>query len=121
MIDPGALAHNRRADLAGGLDEVRRVLKPGGYLRSVVYGAAHPARLCGKPLGDGSFHAFAEGCFADGDLAFFATAADLDELYGTRFALEARDLELVEDQRQKTANCRTALWHLIGRKAPDLS
>ena len=57
----------------------------------------------------------------EGDLAVFAPAADLDEPYGSRFALEVRDLELVEDQRQETANCRSALWRLTCRKALDLS
>lgn len=121
VIDRGSITHNRRAVIARTLDEVRRVLVPGGRFFSMIYGAGHPARLYGTPLGDGAFNDFTDGYFADIALTFFATAADLEELYAGRFALESRDLEVIEDHQQSAAACSKAMWHLSCRKAPAAS
>ncbi len=117
VIDRGSITHNRRAVIERTLDEVRRVLKPDGRFLSMIYGTGHPARLYGVPLGDGSFNNFSGGYFADIALTFFATLRDLDNLYGNRFSIEGKDLEVVEDHLGH-GDCVKAMWHVTCRK-PD--
>ena len=115
VIDRGSITHNRRAVIERTLDEVRRVLKPGGRFLSMIYGTGHPARRFGTPLGDGSFSNFSEGYFADIALTFFARADDIDQLYGSRFSIDGKELEVMEDHGQG-GDCTKAMWHVACRK-----
>ena len=115
VIDRGAITCNRRAVIERTLDEVRRVLKPDGQFLSMIYGTGHPGRLYGVPLGDGSFNQFSGGYFADISLTFFATLQDLDDLYASRFLIEGKDLEVVEDHHGN-GDRTSAMWHMTARK-----
>ena len=115
VIDGGAIACNRRAVIERTLDEVRRVLRPGGLLLSMIYGIGHAGRLHGLPLGDGSFTDFSGGDFTGIPLIYFASVPDLDDLYASRFLIEGRNLEVVEDHHGK-GDCTSATWHVTARK-----
>ena len=115
VVDRGAITCNRRAVIERTLDEVRRVLKADGLLFSMIYGMGHAGRLYGVSLGDGSFTDFSGGEFADMPLAFFASGQDLDDLYASRFLIEGKDLEVVEDHHGN-GDCMSAMWHVTARK-----
>ncbi len=115
VIDRGSITHNRRVVIERTLDQVRRVLKPDGRFLSMIYGTGHPARHFGTPLGDGSFSDFSDGYFADIALTFFARAVDIDHLYASRFSIDSKELEVIEDHSQGGA-CAKAMWHVACRK-----
>jgi SAM-dependent methyltransferase len=113
VIDRGSLTHNSRAVIERALDEVRRVLKPGGLLFSQMYSTRMADRALGEPLGDGSFDRFRAGYFADIGLTFFAERCDIDALYGSR--LEERSIIHATDE-DAGGRIVTALWNTTWRR-----
>jgi SAM-dependent methyltransferase len=117
VIDRGSMTHNRRADIHRTVAEVDRVLKEEGVFLSHIFSDQHCGREFGRPHGDGSYHSFEGGAF-DGlkFLFFFASAADIKEIFEPRFKLVSAVLNLA-DETLNESDIR-AMWHIIGEKTP---
>jgi SAM-dependent methyltransferase len=113
VIDRCSLTHNRRAVISVALDEVRRVLKPGGFFFSQVFSARMADREHGEPLGDGAVDHFRAGYFAGVGLTFFAERRDIDQLYGSRF--DERSI-LHSTDEDGTGRVVSALWNTAWRR-----
>jgi len=113
VIDRGALTHNRRQVIEAALDEVRRVLKPGGVFFSQMFSSAMADREFGQALGDGSYDFFSGGYFSDIGLTFFAGREDIAELFATRFdELQIRHT-IVADGNERV---ESAMWNNVWRR-----
>lgn len=110
-IDRGSITNNRRAAIAGVLAETARVLKPGGYFLSQIFSDRHSAIANGQPLGDGAYDNFSHGYFADISMAFFASRADLSELYEPHFAFEK--IEHVNQETEGADEPNYTFWNLV--------
>lgn len=115
VVDRAALTCNRKHVIAESLDEIRRVLKPGGKFFSELFSIEHSGRPFGKPHGDGSYDGFTDGYFKDFTLTYFADSAAVDELYGSRFQMRSKRLILDEELVGDKENI-LALWRVIGEK-----
>lgn len=89
VLDRSALTCAARPTIEAALDEVRRVLKPGGSFFSIIYSDRHPDRRFGASLGGGAFHRFTDGYFVGLGTAFFCSRGDIDALFGARFRMTA--------------------------------
>ena len=110
VIDRGAITHNRRANIEATLDEIKRVLKPGGLFLSQFFSDLDGGKPYGRDLGDGCYSDFTEGYFKDLGYTFFADRTLVDDLFGSRFEIVSR--EHVTFDREKAVN-RAAFWNLI--------
>jgi SAM-dependent methyltransferase len=117
VIDRGSMTHNRRADIYRTVAEVDRVLKDEGVFLSHIFSDQHCGRRFGRPHGDGSYHSFEGGTF-DGCnfLFFFASAADIKEIFKPRFKLVSAILNCADETLNE--NDIRAMWHIIGEKTP---
>ena len=113
VLDRGSITHNRRAVVEATLDEARRVLKPGGLFYSQMFTTGHTDLQFGTALGDGSAEVFTEGYFAGIGLTFFASRADIDTLFGSRFELLSVEIESLENV---LTGHKSTVWNVLGRK-----
>jgi len=113
VIDRCSVTHNRRETINRVLDEVRRVLKPGGLFFSQVFSTRAGDIEFGVPCGDGSYSSFTKGYFSDIALTFFADRDDLQNLYETRFYKRSIQHVQTEDE---TGRVRMALWNTIWQR-----
>lgn len=89
VLDRQAVGHNRLATIESTLDEVHRVLKPGGLFFSMVYSDQHPEIHNGKNLGDNTYGNFETGYFKHCGVVHFFSREELVSVYGSRFGLRA--------------------------------
>lgn len=114
VIDRCSITHNRRAVIERVLDEVRRILKPGGLFFSQVFSELMADREFGRDLGDGSRDLFSAGYFANVGLTFFAARSDIAELYTGRFEERQIRHALVEDG---AGRIESAVWNTVWRRS----
>ena len=84
-IDGSAMNHDRRDGITAAIREVERVLKPGGTFFSEMFSDRHSERRHGEPPGDESYDHFKKGYFTDISVTFFASRADIGNLFGGCF------------------------------------
>jgi SAM-dependent methyltransferase len=89
VIDRQSLGQNRAAALPRLVDEIARVLKPGGLYFGINFSIGHPQLRFGRDLGDGDYGAFEQGVFKGIGSRHFFTEADLRRLFA---AFDIRDL-----------------------------
>jgi ubiquinone/menaquinone biosynthesis C-methylase UbiE len=92
VVDRCAICHCRRTGMALALDEVRRVLKPGGRFFSQLFSDTHGELRNATEWHDGAATGFSGGYFADIAQTCFASAEDVATLYAGRFRIERQDL-----------------------------
>jgi SAM-dependent methyltransferase len=97
VLDRGSITHNTRPVVEAVLDEIRRVLKPGGMFFSQIFSTRHGDLRFADDFADGSAASFSDGYFANIGRTFFADRADIDKLYGSRFEICSLELESQED------------------------
>ena len=97
VIDRGALTHNTHSHIATILEEVQRVLKPGGSLMSfTLFGMAHSERMYGEEVSHHTFDHFSDGYFRSVGLTSFFTRDDLKALF-SRFNKTVIERTTVQD------------------------
>lgn len=95
VLDRAALTHNPFDDICAAVDEIKRVLKPGGIFRSFdLFGMNHPDRKYGLQIGHNCFDNFTQGAFKNVGLTTFFTEEDLRTIFQT--------LEILQIERQVT-------------------
>jgi SAM-dependent methyltransferase len=114
VIDRGAITCNRRAEIEGTLDEVRRILKPNGVFFSQMISWDHGSRPLGQDLGDGCYDNFTGGSYKGVSKIFFADAATIDALYGSRFKIVSKEHATIDRGDPATRN---AHWRVVCRNA----
>ncbi len=113
VLDRAAITHNTRPTIEVVLDEIRRVLRPGGHFFSQMFSTEHSDLRFADDYADGSAAAFSDGYFTRIGRTFFAHRADVDRLYGSRF--EVLTLEL-ESHENVLGNQRSVVWNVWMRK-----
>jgi ubiquinone/menaquinone biosynthesis C-methylase UbiE len=80
VLDRGSITHNTRPVIEATIDEVRRVLKPGGAFFSQMFTTDHKDMKFARDFADRSASDFSGGYFAGIGRTFFASRANLDQL-----------------------------------------
>ena len=89
VIDCGALTINTHSHIATILEDVRRVLKPGGVMMSfTLLGMNHAERIYGNEVSYHAFDHFRDGYFRSFGLISFFTRDDLTTLFSRFGKLE---------------------------------
>ena len=110
VLDRASAAHNTRTAIEATLDEVRRVLKPGGAFFSQMFTTAHSDLAFARDLADGSAADFSAGYFAAIGRTFFASRDDLDALFAARF--EIKSIERETNQNMLTGHV-SEVWNVL--------
>lgn len=114
-IDRCAICHCRRTGISAALDEVRRVLRPGGMFFSQMFSDTHGETKNALTWEDGAATSFSAGYFAEIAQTFFASENDIDEFFGSRF--ETITQQLVSTSAWPGRNVASAHWNMTLRKA----
>lgn len=100
VIDRKALTHTTTPVIEKTLDEVMRVLKPGGRFFSEVYSDEHPGRAFGQLVDANTFSQFTGGYFNGLGTTHFFPREEIDALYKSRFTLTSvihrKDVDALE-------------------------
>lgn len=95
ILDRAALTQNPIEDICTAVEEIKRVLRPGGLFCSFdLFGMNHPDRKFGSEIGPNCFDHFSQGTFKNVGLTSFFTEEDLRTIF--------RPLEIIEIERQVT-------------------
>ena len=86
VVDVACLECNRVDAVAGALDEVIGVLRPGGQLFSMAIARGSWGDGLGEPVEPGTFAGIGEGPLAGKGVCHFFSRDEIDELFGVRFA-----------------------------------
>lgn len=82
VVDRAAVTCNTHERIHAILEQVQRVLRPGGiYLGYTYYGMAHPERVHGREVSYRSYDHFCSGRFAKAGVIAFFEADDLTRLF----------------------------------------
>lgn len=92
VIDRQSLGQNSGAVLPALVDEIARVLKPGGLYFGVNFSTGHPQLRFGSALGSGDYGAFARGVFTGIGSRHFFSEAEILNLFRQ---FDVRDLRTV--------------------------
>jgi SAM-dependent methyltransferase len=114
ILDRGSITHNTRPAIEATIDEVRRVLKPGGAFFSQMFTTDHRDMKFARDFADGSASDFSGGYFAGIGRTFFASRANLDQLFGSKF--EIQSIERESHENALTGHV-SAVWNIMMRKA----
>jgi SAM-dependent methyltransferase len=112
-LDRGSLTCNTKAGVEAALDEIRRVMKPGGLFFSQVFSTKHSDLKFASDYADNSAAAFSGGYFAGFGRTFFADRSDVEQLYGRRFTIAALELEC---QENVLTGDLSASWNILLKK-----
>ncbi len=118
VIDRNSLTHVSETAALIAVDEILRVLKPGGRFFSMIYSDRHPALVYGKKIGSYTYENFEDGYFKDHGILNVCDLQTVQEVFGSRFEiLSAKLMEEIEYlPARKIVN---ALWVIDARKQPD--
>ena len=113
ILDRGSITHNTRPSIEATIDGVRRVLKPGGTFFSQMFTTDHRDMKFARDFADGSASDFAGGYFAGIGRTFFASRANLDQLFSSKF--EIQSIERESHENALTGHV-SAVWNIMMRK-----
>ncbi len=101
VIDRAVLTHNSHSHISITLEEVRRVLKPGGVMMSFsLFGMNHAERVHGEEVSHHTFDHFHDGYFRSVGLTSFFTRDDLTGLFSRFGKLEIERTTVHDDNDQ---------------------
>ena len=113
VLDRGSITHNARQSVEASLDEIRRVLKPGGHFFSQMFSTIHRDLKFADDYADNSAARFSDGYFAGIGRTFFADRSVIDAIFGSRFTILALELESHEDTGRGHVS---AVWNVSMQK-----
>ncbi|MGP1255690.1 MAG: class I SAM-dependent methyltransferase [Kiloniellales bacterium] len=115
VIDRGALTCNSAADLPALLNEIKRILKPGGLLYSTILNLESTAKDSGTSLGNGDY----ENCgtrLEDAGILHFTTTEEARQLFG---AFEMQQIIKAVNTVDYPPEDRTVVaWNFITARKP---
>jgi SAM-dependent methyltransferase len=115
-IDRGSLVCASPALQRQSVNEVWRVLKPGGLFFSNGYSDRHTSAHSGVKLPDGRIGQITGGSLMGAGSLTFCSRADIDELFGKSWEIiTCEHLELVETAKEGGGNKHTE-WRIVARK-----
>ena len=101
VIDRGALTQNTHSHITAILEDVRRVLKPGGVMMSfTLFGMNHAERIYGNEVSYHTFDHFQDGYFRSVGLTSFFTSDDLRSLFSRYSKMEIERTTVHADNDQ---------------------
>lgn len=113
VVEVVCLSCNRVTEVADILDQVQRVLKPGGRVFSMALAAGTWGDGLGEEVEPGTFIGIAEGPLVGAGLCHLFTFAEIEALFGGRFA----DLAVESSVRSHAGRAHeTRLWVTEARK-----
>jgi SAM-dependent methyltransferase len=117
VLDRGALTCIADPDFALAIDEVRRVLRPGGHFLFTPYADSHSSNGIDNPIVDGLTDHLSSGSVAGRDRALrFVSYNEMRSLF--RAGWTWQQLQLVEyTEMLEPARSVDAQWHAILRKS----
>ena len=110
VLDRAAITHNTRPVVEGVLDEIRRVLKPGGLFFSQIFATSHSELKYARDYADYSAAEFSEGYFAAIGRTFFIDREGIDQFYATRFTVTSLELETLDNL---SSGQKSAVWNIF--------
>jgi ubiquinone/menaquinone biosynthesis C-methylase UbiE len=81
VVDRQSLGQNATSDLPALVDEIHRVLKPGGCYFGVNFSDGHPQLKYGRTVGKGDYADFSEGVFKGLGQKHFFSVAEVQTLF----------------------------------------
>lgn len=102
-IDRSSLGQNRHGDIVALVDEIYRVLQPGGVYFGINFSDRHPDLAHGNSLGNGDYADFHQGVFKGLGTRHFFSVEEIETLFA-RF--DILDIRLLSDMsvRDKGGN-----------------
>jgi len=113
-LDRGSITHNNFESCSSILDEIYRVLKPGGYLVSAMFSSSHSAVLSADFISRSHYNAFqSETDIEHGVKTSFFNITDIFELL-SKFEF----LSCVQSANEEMIGTpsRSVLWNVIAKK-----
>jgi SAM-dependent methyltransferase len=111
IIDRGSLLCNRRKDITSLLAEVKRVLKPGGWLFSAMLNELSTAKEGATSLGEGDYKDF-HGRLAGAGVLHFTNASDAQDIF-KEFKIADINLVMRKSEYSPAQNNEVDAWTLI--------
>jgi len=111
LLDRGSLVCNRLADLPALISEIRRILKPGGRLFSMILHEASTVKEEARALGNGDYMDF-PGRLHEAGILHFTNASEAGKLFS---AFEIEDIELIlrRSEYPPAGNRTVTAWTVI--------
>jgi len=111
VIDRGSLVCNYLADLPPLIEETRRVLKPGGYLFSMILNEQSTVKDSARALGNSDYTEF-QGRLEEAGVLHFTNASELRRLFAA-FTIEDIELWLRRSEFLEPGRSLTTAWSIL--------